>query len=174
MAAPKKSFAGKVNVETDVQERGGIVMVQAVAPQNRINDSRPIAGAYLKRRYHDEKFLIRSPEQFSITWMRFVDEPPASWVEFLTKRWESHANMLNANRQEWDPQTEPTTMDEAMLPPDLSHLTPMQREALANRKRNEQAAMMSMNDIAEQARTPNEINTSTGQVQPRPRRGTES
>lgn len=79
---PQAPIEATVKVET---EKDGIILVEAVADEARMGDGRPVAGWFVRRRYHGERFLLEKPEEFSARWMRFVDVPPKDWVEALTQ-----------------------------------------------------------------------------------------
>jgi hypothetical protein len=72
--------AAQINVISDVP---GSVTVRAVAPTERMNDARPLAGFYIRRRYHNDEFALSDWRQFSKRWMEFVDEPPEDWVKAM-------------------------------------------------------------------------------------------
>ena len=78
-------MAQSVQAVTEI-EKPGTVLVQAVASADRMDDAHPIAGFFVRRRYHGDTFMIASPEEFSPKWMRFVEEPPKEWKEKLSKR----------------------------------------------------------------------------------------
>lgn len=78
-------MAGAVQVITETENPRGFVLVEAQAHESRMGDGRPIAGFYVQRRYHGQRFRIEKPEEFSPNWMRFVEDPPKEWVEKLKK-----------------------------------------------------------------------------------------
>jgi hypothetical protein len=75
-----------VTVVTQIENPEGTVLVQAVAHADRMDDAHPIAGFYVRRRYHGDTFLIARPEDFSPIWMRFVNDPPKEWKDKLGAR----------------------------------------------------------------------------------------
>jgi hypothetical protein len=81
------AIAAQVITET---EKPGTVLVRAFANQDRMGDARPIAGFFVRRRYHGDTFLLARPEEFSPTWMRFVNDPPAEWADQLKKVAKAH------------------------------------------------------------------------------------
>ena len=78
-------MGASVKVETEI-EKPGTVMVRAVAHGEAINDGRPVAGFFVRRRYDGDRFLLASPDEFSPTWMRFEDTPPKEWDAVLKKK----------------------------------------------------------------------------------------
>lgn len=80
--ARNPSIPAQVQTET---EKPGVVLVEAVALAERMNDGRPSAGFFVRRRYHGDRFYLAKPAEFSPRWMRFVNEPPKEWVEKLEK-----------------------------------------------------------------------------------------
>jgi len=79
-------MAQSVQVVTEVENPEGSVLVQAVAHVDRQDDSHPLAGFYVRRRYHGDQFMIAAPEEFSPVWMRFVNDPPKEWRDKLGAR----------------------------------------------------------------------------------------
>jgi hypothetical protein len=78
-------MAGSVQVITEIEKPDGRVLVEAIASKERDGDARPIAGFFVRRRYHGDRFRIASPQEFSATWMRFVEEPPKDWQDKIKK-----------------------------------------------------------------------------------------
>lgn len=78
-------MAASARVEVQTEVDGGKVRVRAIAPNGRINDARPVAGFFIRRRYHGEEFLIASWDQFYPSWMEFVDQPPEEWKSKIQK-----------------------------------------------------------------------------------------
>lgn len=92
-SAREMPIAAKVDVTTDPVVPG-IIRVRAVAPSDRKNDARPVAGFYVVRRYDGEVFSISDWKQFSRRWMEFIDEPPKEWLEALEIEEDKRAEVM--------------------------------------------------------------------------------
>ena len=80
-------MAGAIQVVTEIENPNAHVAVKAIAPIDRQDDARPVAGFYVRRRYHGDEFMIEKAEEFSPTWMRFVDTPPDEWIAAIKSRY---------------------------------------------------------------------------------------
>lgn len=78
-------MAASVQVQTEI-EKPGFVMVCAIAHGERMNDGRPVAGFFVRRRYEGDRFMLADPSEFSPVWMRFEDPIPKEWEAPLKKR----------------------------------------------------------------------------------------
>jgi hypothetical protein len=168
----KAANIGAVQVETITEDPQGQIMVEAVAPEGRENDARPLCGYFFgSRRFAGDRFLISKPDQFSTLWMRFVDRPPEEWHDVLMM---SPAEKLKQARIAAEkaasgsmPRDAKVAIDDLMVKQDTSKLSPMQRRELEQQRRNR---AIPVGDL--QGYTPGELDTSTGQVHAR-RRGKE-
>ncbi len=127
----------KLTAQVEV-ERPGVVKVRARPPSGRENDSRPVCGFYVRRRYADDEFMIGSWADFSPRWMEFVnvEDVPADWLDKIEAR-EKERERVAAD---------------AMIE---NNLTPTQKMA---------AQLMSMAQVANGGGEIGEINHSTGKV----------
>ncbi len=147
----------KVDAKTMTEREDGIVEVEAIASAEAIGDGKPVAGFYVRRRFHRERFLIAKPEDFSPTWMRFVDVPPGDWEgKIRSNEW------VGAKGKEVKRPLTAEEIQEHMAVPELTPLE-IQKQRARARANNP----MSMREVSDQVAIPNEINTATGQVEPR-------
>lgn len=77
----------QVRVETERAPSTSDVLVRAIANESRINDGRPVAGFFVRRRYHGDTFNIQHPSEFSAAWMEFVEDPPEEWLPVIKKKY---------------------------------------------------------------------------------------
>jgi hypothetical protein len=139
-------MAGVVQVQTEVENPNGRIAVKAVAPAERMDDGRPVAGFYVRRRYHGDEFMIEKAADFSPKWMRFVDTPPEDWVTTIKSRY-PHFDA-----------------DEAMV--EDEPLTAKQR---ADARRKEMQRPLSMSQVADAERTAKEMVNGRVRDKPQPR-----
>lgn len=105
--------AAQVVVQTERDRSQTDVLVRAIADQSRMNDGRPVAGFYVRRRYHGDTFYIQKAEEFSARWMEFVGEPPAKWLPIIKKNYPDFEGGSRFEDEREAAQREPSTMAEA-------------------------------------------------------------
>lgn len=104
--------AATVQVMTERPPSQSDVMVRAVAGAGQINDGKPVAGFFMRRRYHGDTFFIQNADEFSTRWMEFVDAPPESWVANIKKREKDWENRSSFEERKAETAREPKTMAE--------------------------------------------------------------
>lgn len=95
-------MVSQVIVET---EKPGIVRVRAIASPDKQMDARPVAGFFVRRRYHGDIFAIAKWEEFSTRWMEFVDQPPQEWIEKIQAKYGEIPELARAEQEEPEPKT---------------------------------------------------------------------
>lgn len=73
-------MVAQVFVET---EKPGTVMVRAVASADKQDDARPVAGFFVRRRYHGDTFMLADWKEFSPRWMQFMGDVPTEWLDSI-------------------------------------------------------------------------------------------
>lgn len=149
-------MANSVEVRT-VIDLPGEVTVMAIAHKDRLLDAKPIAGHYLRRRYHGDRFQIQNADQFSPTWMRLVDEPPSDWLPTIKKKVESSI----------DPEIRAMELYDLMAADNADqYLTPRQ---LAEKKARAMSRTFAPSELQDE-RPSKEMDYSNGQVRDKQRK----
>jgi hypothetical protein len=104
--------AATVQVMTERPRTGNDVLVRAVANESQMSDGKPMAGFFIRRRYHGDTFYIRKASEFSARWMEFIDTPPDAWLASIKNRYPDWQNVSRFEQEAETLAREPKTMAE--------------------------------------------------------------